>query len=108
MPSRDRWRRQAGERRQNLPRRQPYRNAFCHNFRRANCAAGGIAPLSLSRDVADRFRITLGVANLFDTPPPRVSTVVTATPPVIGQAPAFGTQYDYLGRRFFLAVRGKI
>ncbi|WP_168707773.1 TonB-dependent receptor [Sphingopyxis sp. PAMC25046] len=64
--------------------------------------------LSLSRDVADRFRITLGVANLFDTPPPRVSTVVTATPPVIGQAPAFGTQYDYLGRRFFLGVRGKI
>ena len=64
--------------------------------------------LSLSRDVADRFRITLGVANLFDTPPPRVSTVVTATPVVIGQAPAFGTQYDYLGRRFFLGVRGKI
>ncbi len=64
--------------------------------------------LSLSRDVADRFRITLGVANLFDTPPPRVSTVVTATPPVIGQVPAFGTQYDYLGRRFFLGVRGKI
>ena len=64
--------------------------------------------LSLSRDVADRFRITLGVANLFDTPPPRVSTVVTATPPVIGQAPAFGTQYDYLGRRFFLGVRGRI
>lgn len=64
--------------------------------------------LSLSRDVAERFRITLGVANLFDTPPPRVSTVVTATPPAIGQAPAFGTQYDYLGRRFFLSVRGKI
>ncbi|WP_411339869.1 TonB-dependent receptor [Sphingopyxis sp. J-6] len=64
--------------------------------------------LSLSRDVAERFRITLGVANLFDTPPPRVSTVVAATPPVIGQAPAFGTQYDYLGRRFFLSVRGKL
>ena len=59
-------------------------------------------------DVAERFRITLGVANLFDTPPPRVSTVVTATPPVIGQAPAFGTQYDYLGRRFFLSVRGSL
>ena len=64
--------------------------------------------LSLSRDVAERFRITLGVANLFDTAPPRVSTVVTATPPVIGQAPAFGTQYDYLGRRVFLSVRGKL
>ena len=64
--------------------------------------------LSLSRDVAERFRITLGVANLFDTPPPRVSTVVAATPLVIGQAPAFGTQYDYLGRRFFLSVRGSL
>lgn len=64
--------------------------------------------LSLSRDIADRFRITFGVANLFDTAPPRVSTVVNATPPVIGRAPAFGTQYDYLGRRFFLGVRGKI
>ncbi len=64
--------------------------------------------LSLSRDVGERFRITLGVANLFDTPPPRVSTVVAATPVVIGQAPAFGTQYDYLGRRVFLSVRGKI
>ena len=31
-----------------------------------------------------------------------------ATPPVIGQAPAFGTQYDYLGRRFFLSVRGSL
>lgn len=64
--------------------------------------------LSIGRDIADRFRLTLGVANLFDTPPPRVSTVVTATPPVIGQAPAFGTQYDYLGRRAFLNVRGKL
>ena len=64
--------------------------------------------LSVTRTVADRFRITLGVANLFDTSPPRVSTVVAATPPVIGQAPAFGTQYDYLGRRIFLGVRGKI
>lgn len=61
--------------------------------------------LSLSRDVADRFRITLGVANLFDTPPPRVSTVVAGTPVMIGQAPAFGTQYDYLGRRVFLNLR---
>ena len=34
--------------------------------------------------------------------------VVAATPPVIGQAPAFGTQYDYLGRRFFLSVRGSL
>lgn len=61
--------------------------------------------LSVTHAVADRFRITLGVANLLDTPPPRVSTVVTGTPVTIGQAPAFGTQYDYLGRRVFLTLR---
>lgn len=64
--------------------------------------------LSVTHDVADRFRITLGVANLFDTPPPRVSTAVAGSPVVVGQAPAFGTQYDYLGRRVFLTLRGTI
>ncbi|WP_447762460.1 TonB-dependent receptor domain-containing protein [Sphingopyxis panaciterrae] len=60
--------------------------------------------VSVTREVADKFAITLGVANLFDTAPPRASTVqagITA----IGQAPAFGSQYDYLGRRVFLNVR---
>lgn len=64
--------------------------------------------LSVTHAVADRFRIILGFTNLFDTPPPRVSSVVTGTPVVIGQAPALGTQYDYLGRRVFLSVRGTL
>src|SRR3546814_13135157 len=50
--------------------------------------------LSLSRDVADSFRITPRLANLLDTPPPRVSSVVTTTPPVFRQAPAFRPQND--------------
>ncbi len=61
--------------------------------------------LSLSRDVADRFRITLGVANLFDTPPPRVSTVVTATPPVIGQGRQIRDATPLSGPFFFLRGR---
>jgi iron complex outermembrane receptor protein len=61
--------------------------------------------MSVTREVADKFAITLGVANLFDTPPPRASTVFSGIS-AIGQAPAFGTQYDYLGRRVFVNVRG--
>ncbi|ALJ12818.1 TonB-dependent receptor domain-containing protein [Sphingopyxis macrogoltabida] len=60
---------------------------------------------SVTREIADKFAITLGVANIFDTAPPRASTVqagITA----IGQAPAFGSQYDYFGRRVFLNLRG--
>ncbi len=64
--------------------------------------------LSVSHEVADRFRVTLGVANLFDKAPPRVSTFVNGTPVVVGQVPAFGTQYDYLGRRMFLTLRGNL
>ena len=61
--------------------------------------------MSVTREIADKFAITLGVANIFDTPPPRASTVLSGIT-AIGQAPAFGTQYDYMGRRVFLNVRG--
>lgn len=54
---------------------------------------------------------TFGVANLFDTKPPRVTAIaaggtLSGTPPLIG--PVVGTsQYDFLGRRFFLNVSKK-
>lgn len=60
--------------------------------------------VSVTREVADKFAITLGVANLFDTAPPRASIPFTGIT-AIGQAPAFGSQYDYLGRRVFLNIR---
>lgn len=60
---------------------------------------------SVTREIADKFEITMGVANIFDTAPPRASTVqagITA----LGQVPVFGSQYDYFGRRFFVNLRG--
>lgn len=62
--------------------------------------------MSVTRDVADRFEITVGVANIFDTAPPRASTIYTSVS-ALGQAPVFGSQYDYLGRRIFLRASGR-
>jgi len=62
--------------------------------------------MSVTRDVADRFEITIGVANIFDTAPPRASTIYTSVS-ALGQAPVFGSQYDYLGRRVFLRASGR-
>lgn len=51
---------------------------------------------------------TFGVANLLDTKPPRVTAIaaggtLSGTPPLIG--PVVGTsQYDFIGRRFFLNI----
>jgi len=64
--------------------------------------------VSLTRDIGDRYRFTLGVANLLDQAPPRVSTVFNGGISTIGQVPVFGSQYDYLGRRVFFNVRAKI
>ncbi|MDQ3478143.1 MAG: TonB-dependent receptor, partial [Pseudomonadota bacterium] len=49
-----------------------------------------------------KLEATLGIANLFDTTPPRTSTIGgTGIPALIG--PVVGTsQYDFLGRRAFL------
>lgn len=64
--------------------------------------------LSITRDFGKKYEFTLGVANLFDTTPPRVSTVFNGTVRTLGQVPAFGSQYDYLGRRVFVNIRAKI
>jgi iron complex outermembrane recepter protein len=62
--------------------------------------------LSVTYDINDNVTATLGMANIFDTPPPRASTVFAGITS-LGQAPVFGSQYDYLGRRAFLNVRGR-
>jgi iron complex outermembrane receptor protein len=63
---------------------------------------------SVTRSIAEgRFRMTLGVSNLFDTKPPRPSGSFGPTS-VTGQIPTFGTQYDLLGRRAFISVNAKI
>ena len=61
---------------------------------------------SITRRIADdRFQITLGVANLFDTTPPRISPGGVFGD--IGQIAGLGSQYDILGRRFFLNARAR-
>lgn len=63
---------------------------------------------SVTRSIADgKFRMTLGVSNLFDTKPPRPSGSLGSTG-VTGQIPTSGTQYDLLGRRAFISVNAKI
>jgi iron complex outermembrane receptor protein len=50
----------------------------------------------------DRFELTLGVNNIFNTNPPRVSGVSN-----LGNAPLFASQYDWFGRRVFLNAKAR-
>jgi iron complex outermembrane receptor protein len=66
--------------------------------------------VSITKDFGDeahRLEMTLGIRNLFDTRPPRVSTIGGAgLPSEIG--PVVGTsQYDFLGRRVFFNISKK-
>lgn len=63
--------------------------------------------VSLTRDIAKRFSMTVGVANLFDNKPPRGSAVNSPLGGLTGQTVTFGTQYDLVGRRVFVSARGK-
>lgn len=51
----------------------------------------------------ETWKLTLGVANLGDTPPPRVSTSNRGEISTIGQVP-FTSNYDFVGRRIFFNV----
>jgi iron complex outermembrane receptor protein len=63
---------------------------------------------SVTRDIGDRFTMTVGVNNIFDTSPPRPSgSFNPATLNVTGQTATFATQYDLIGRRPFVSVRAK-
>ena len=52
---------------------------------------------SVQFNVSERFELTLGIRNIFDTQPPQVTTYYT----VIGNAPLY-SGYDYTGRQFFV------
>lgn len=60
--------------------------------------------LSVSRDFDGGYIARLGVANALDEKPPRLTSLGTGTEvDTLGQV-AFYSQYDWLGRRFFLNV----
>jgi iron complex outermembrane receptor protein len=63
--------------------------------------------MSVTRSINERFTITFGLNNIFDTAPPRASAVFGANS-VTGQVPTFGTQYDLVGRRAFISVRARM
>jgi iron complex outermembrane receptor protein len=58
---------------------------------------------SVTQRITDRFEMTLGMANIFNTKPPRISVPAVQN---IGQAPAV-SQYDWLGRRMFVNVKAR-
>lgn len=58
--------------------------------------------LSITQEIGDRFEITAGISNLFDTRPPMVSGVST-----IGGGSPFVSQYDWLGRRGFINAQAR-
>ena len=59
---------------------------------------------SITKELGNKFEITLGMSNIFDKRPPQVSRIGgTGIPALIG--PVVGTsQYDFIGRRMFLNV----
>jgi iron complex outermembrane receptor protein len=59
---------------------------------------------SVTKEIGNKFEITLGMSNIFDKRPPQVSRIGgTGIPFLIG--PVVGTsQYDLIGRRMFLNV----
>ncbi|MBT2134710.1 TonB-dependent receptor [Croceibacterium sp. LX-88] len=98
--------------------------SLCRRFRGYNVVNGVNEPvcvdvtaeatfyhtLSVQKEFGN-FTLSGGVANLFDTKPPRVTVAgsnslnsgVIAT---VGQAP-YASQYDYFGRRAFLSVKAE-
>jgi iron complex outermembrane receptor protein len=61
---------------------------------------------SVTREFGDRFSLTAGVNNIFDTPPPRISGSFSSIGSSIGQVPIF-SNYDLIGRRAFISGRAK-
>jgi iron complex outermembrane recepter protein len=62
--------------------------------------------ISLTQEVGEKFDITLGMSNIFDTRPPRVSILnggqIDTLGPVIS-----ASQYPFVGRRVFVNVSAK-
>jgi iron complex outermembrane receptor protein len=58
---------------------------------------------SVTKEFGDKLEFTLGVTNIFDTPPPRVSVLNGSTISMIGPVVS-ASQYDFIGRRVFFNV----
>jgi iron complex outermembrane receptor protein len=61
---------------------------------------------SITKEIGKNFEATVGMRNIFDKRPPKVSLFGTGSPGTIGPVVAT-SQYDFLGRRLFLNVTKK-
>ena len=68
-----------------------------------------VAYHSLSAEIqaTENYSFLIGVANMFDKKPPRVSTV-GAPISAFGQVPLLGSYYDYYGRRMFVSFKARL
>ncbi|HET7709630.1 MAG TPA: TonB-dependent receptor, partial [Sphingomicrobium sp.] len=58
---------------------------------------------SISKEIGKKFELTLGLSNIFDTRPPRISVVGNNIVSMMGPVVAT-SQYEFVGRRVFLNV----
>jgi iron complex outermembrane receptor protein len=79
------------------------RGRYCPKF---SAPATFYHNVSVSQEINDRFEITFGIANLFDTRPPRVSVLNGGQISTLGPVIA-ASQYPFTGRRAFLNVSSK-
>jgi iron complex outermembrane recepter protein len=61
---------------------------------------------SITQEINEKFDITLGVSNLFNTRPPRVSVLNGGQITTLGPV-AYASQYGFTGRRAFINVSAK-
>lgn len=61
---------------------------------------------SVTREIGERFQVTLGVSNIFDTRPPRTSNVSGDGINQLGLGVLY-SQYDLFGRRAFMNVKAR-
>jgi iron complex outermembrane receptor protein len=61
---------------------------------------------SITKDIGKNFEATIGMRNVFNKKPPKVSLLGTGSPGTIGPVVAT-SQYDFLGRRLFLNISKK-
>ena len=82
-----------------------FRGTICPDFRLERTFYHSA---SVNFDLLERYSLTLGVSNIFDTNPPRISRINSGSGGNIGDGVALlGSQYDYLGRRFFAGITAK-
>jgi iron complex outermembrane receptor protein len=82
-----------------------FRGTICPDFRLERTFYHSA---SVNFDLFEKYSFTLGVSNIFDTPPPRISRLNSGSGGNIGDGVALlGSQYDFLGRRLFASVTAK-